>query len=753
MGRQQVGLGSMIFVLLAAMACGMRGEEPTAVALVPHMTVAEDLIIYGDGLAADWQDWSWDSTVDFDNDTPVESGMASLAVTYGEGWAGLSLRAPSPIDVSGYSTITFVIHGGATGTRDLQFFTQRGDEGGNSDLFEIDAAAGSWQSVQIPLAALGSPATIARINIQDRSGTPQPTFYIDNLRLVAASGVATPTPSPDPGTGGNGTISIAASDAAQPVDPRILGTILPTWLGADRLADATFRARTIAAGLTVIRMPGGSWSNHYGWLSCERRVDQPNALPCGDGWRSWAARPTDFIDFLQATGTQGRWVVSNNGTPEEAAAAVAFFNALPADTTVIGVDRNGFDWQSAGHWAQLRVDNGNPDPLGMQLWAVGNEIYGGTPSSGGAQCAAWGWEAVWSCDGTEYVHGDGVNEGYIAFRTAMRAIDPSIQVGAVGVTPSNDYSNWGNKVVAAAGASMDFYDIHQYGFFETPANDAALLAAPQGAWRTIMGDVRSTFASEASGRAIPVGVTEYNLFSVQDQDGGQQLTRAVNALYLADTIGRMIEEGIVMANQWDLANGRAGNGTEYGLMHEDNGFYRAPQYYIFPLWSRFGTELLPTTSSFDAATELSLYSGRIDANTYTLLAINKSGQTQRGALTIQQMGTPLVINGGTADQLRAAALSDQTVTFNGVGEPADDLSDAPPSPLTMATPLTTLNYDFAPYSVTLLRLTVNDSEPELTPTPTPASTSTPTITPTRVPTDPAEPQAIYLPLVSRANGR
>lgn len=750
---RQLGLGSIIFVLLAAMACGMRGEEPTAAALA-----AEDFVIYDDTLAAGWQDWSWNSTVDLENNTPVESGTSSLSVTYTQGWAGLSLRAPSPIDVSGYSTITFAIHGGTTGTRNLQFFIQRSDDGGESDLFAIDASAGSWQTVMIPLTTLGSPKTIARINLQDRSGNVQPTFYIDNLRLVSGSAAATPTPTPEPGAGGNGTIVLDASGVAKSVDARIRGTNLPTWLGADRLANATFRARTIAAGVTVIRMPGGSWSNHYGWLSCEQRANQPNALPCGDGWGSWAARPTDFIDFLQATNTQGMWVVSINGTPEEAAAAVAFFNATPGDATIIGVDRNGFDWQTSGHWAQLRVDKGNPEPVGIQLWAVGNEVYGGTPSSGGAQCAAWGWEDVWSCDGTEYVNGDGVNEGYAAFRTAMRAVDPTIQVGAVGVTPSNDYSNWGNEVVAAAGATMDFYDIHQYGFFETPANDAALLAAPQGAWTTIMENVRTAFANHANGRAIPVGVTEYNLFSVQDQDNGQQLTRAVNALYLADTIGRMIEEGVVMANQWDLANGRAGNGTEYGLMHEDNNYFRSPQYYVFPLWSRFGTDLLPITSSFDAAAELSLYGGRIDANTYTILAINKTNQTQRGALTIQRDGTELTINGGTAEQLRAAALSDQTITYNGVSDPADDLSDAPPSLLTIATPSTTLSYDFAPFSVTLLRLTVSNSEPGPTPTSTPTVTATPntpisdgtpTVTPTLVPTDPASAQAIYLPVVTR----
>lgn len=110
-------------------------------------------------------------------------------------------------------------------------------------------------------------------------------------------------------------------------------------------------------------------------------------------------------------------------------------------------------------------------------------------------------------------------------------------------------------------------------------------------------NVRSAFAANVGGRAIPVGVTEHNLFSAQDQDNQQLLTRAVNALYVADTIGQMIQQGVVMANQWALANGRAGNGTEYGLIHEDNNWYHSPQYYVYPLWSRFGGQMLPVVSS------------------------------------------------------------------------------------------------------------------------------------------------------------
>jgi hypothetical protein len=715
--------------------------------LTASLRAAGDLTIYGDALAADWQDWSWGTTVQLANATPTHAGSAAaIAVTYTQPWAGLSLRASSPLDTNLYSAITFWVHGGASGTRQVRFFTQQNDGGGDSPGVDLSVPAGQWTKFTITLGQLGNPAAIARLNWQERSGNTQPFFYLDDIALVGAA--APPSPA--------GIVRINTVGSATSFDRRLLGTNLPTWLNPGNLADSTLRARTVAAGVTVIRMPGGSWSNAYGWLSCELGAPQPNALPCGDGWHSWAAKPTDFINFLQATGTQGLWVVSPNGTPQEAAAAVAFFNAQPTNTTPIGVDSRGRDWQTAGVWAQVRAANGNPSPVGIKLWAVGNEVYGGKPSSGGAQCQSYGWEEVWTCDGTEYVTGARGYAGYTAFRSAMRAVDPTIQVGAVGLPASADFNNWGNEVIAAAGTTMDFYDIHQYAYFTPPASHAEVLAQPQSVWHTITTDLRTAFNTHAGGRSIPVGVTEWNLFSVQDQDNGQLMTRAVNALFLADTIGQMAQQGFVLANQWDLANGRAGNGTEYGLLHVDNGWYRSPQYYVFPLWAKVGDALLPTESTLNAATQLSVYGGRVAADTTSLLAINKTSAPITATIYLSGADGALTITGGTVDTVQATTLAAQAVTFNGQNNPADDLSDAPPTALgRTGSPIT---YRFAANSITLLRMQTagNPVTPTATmppPTATPLPTNTPSPTATLPPTNTPSPTATRTPTPPPAMAR
>src|SRR5687768_16311620 len=85
-----------------------------------------DFIIYADALASGWANWSWDSTIKFDNITPVQSGADSIAVTFQAGFAGFSVRAPDPISTAGYTGIAFWIYGGVGGTQ-LNLQTQPSD--------------------------------------------------------------------------------------------------------------------------------------------------------------------------------------------------------------------------------------------------------------------------------------------------------------------------------------------------------------------------------------------------------------------------------------------------------------------------------------------------------------------------------------------------------------------------------------------------------------------------------------------------
>jgi hypothetical protein len=523
------------------------------------------------------------------------------------------------------------------------------------------------------------------------------------IALIAlAAALANPA---GPAAGPAAHIRVDTAGSAIAVNPRLFATNAAMWLGRDRLNDATFRARTAASGAGAIRIPGGSWSNGYAWRPCETGEAEVNGRECWFGFDSWLAAPRDWINFLRAVGKPAIYTVDLAGTAREAAALVAYFNGAITDTRPIGVDPRGTDWRTVGYWAQLRAARGNPQPLGIQLWEVGNEIYGGKAGSG-ADCGPWGWEDhVWTCDGGEYVNGIGSGsarrEGYLEFRDAMRAVDPSIQVGAVGVDRIGDWSGWAEEVIGAAGANLDWYVLHPYPFWDPPTVDE-LLANPQSHLPGIRERMTEAFDAHAGGRRAPIGVTEFNVTAADSQDIAQLMTRLSGALFMADTVGQAIQHGFLALNQWVLASGYAASGTNYGLMEADTWF-RLPQYFVYPLWSRFGGQMIPVTSTLSAATQLSVYAGRVNSSTLSLLAINKTGEAI--AATIELAGAP-AISGGSADVLRGASHASREVTFNNLADAgsaaADDLSNAPP--LALGGGGNPLAYTFAPYSVTLLRL-------------------------------------------------
>ena len=458
---------------------------------------------------------------------------------------------------------------------------------------------------------------------------------------VPSSPSATAAEMGDTVVGPRADIVIDANDASLPIDPRLFGTNVPAWAGPGNLADPGYRASAVDMGVTLLRMPGGSWSNAYDWLGCEQRDEDRCFWP-------WAARPTDFIGFMNATGIAGSWTVNVNETAEAAAAAVAFFNGDPSDTRSIGTDRNGVDWGTVAKWAQLRVDNGNPEPAEIGLWEVGNEVYGGRPDAGGERCADFGWEDVWTCDGTEYVLGDEDHDGYLAIRKAMIAVDPDVQVGAVGVAPPSEWGGFGEEVIAASGDDLDFYVVHGYGFDRSPSGDEAL-RRPAELWPRLIASVRGELGPD-----VPIAVTEYNLVAFEGGDTEQSMTTAQNALFIADTIGQFAVGGVAIGNQWNLANGRTNSGTDYGLVDAET-YDPYPQGEAMRAWSAVGSDLLPATVDGD----LHVYPTRHDDGRLTVIVINLGDEAVTPTLQIVSDAGSL---GGTLDTVSADELDATELT-------------------------------------------------------------------------------------------
>jgi hypothetical protein len=160
-------------------AGSIRSEIAQAASEPQASKSAADLPIYDDALAGGWQDWSWDTTHNFDNADPIHSGSASIAVAYTAAWGGLLFHTDTALSTSGYTAIRFWVHGGSTGSQSVNFHISYG---GVSYPFTVQA--NTWQLVTVPLATLGNPTTLSDLFWQDGSGNSQPTYYLDDISLV-----------------------------------------------------------------------------------------------------------------------------------------------------------------------------------------------------------------------------------------------------------------------------------------------------------------------------------------------------------------------------------------------------------------------------------------------------------------------------------------------------------------------------------------------------------------------------------------
>jgi hypothetical protein len=140
------------------------------------------LVIYDDAPATGWSDWSYNATANLNNASPVHGGSKSIALTITGAYGALSLRSATPITTTGYSLITFWVYAPNT-SRQLGFYTQGTDGGASSTLIPFTAPINAWTQFTMTLSALGNPAVIKRLAIQDESGATQPVMYVDDIVL------------------------------------------------------------------------------------------------------------------------------------------------------------------------------------------------------------------------------------------------------------------------------------------------------------------------------------------------------------------------------------------------------------------------------------------------------------------------------------------------------------------------------------------------------------------------------------------
>lgn len=169
------------------------GAPSRQIGVFPDVDDAVSLPIYTDALASGWEDWSWGISRNFQATNQVYAGTHSISVTANQPWAGLYLHKDG-INTSPYYFVEFYLRTGSAST-ELYVTPYDPDEQplGQRSLSDCRYTGGAplqaqtWTRVRIPLqhmSATGKTISGLTFQVGDTTGS----FWIDNLRLVGASG-------------------------------------------------------------------------------------------------------------------------------------------------------------------------------------------------------------------------------------------------------------------------------------------------------------------------------------------------------------------------------------------------------------------------------------------------------------------------------------------------------------------------------------------------------------------------------------
>lgn len=421
------------------------------------------------------------------------------------------------------------------------------------------------------------------------------------------------------------------------------------------------------AGVGLLRFPGGLDSDLYHWQSHTLEKGKSDPRNTFDA----------YMGVVQKVGAESMITVNyGDGSAAEAAAWVQYANqGGPGYTGPVPTYAGG---SPDGH------------TYGIKYWEVGNENYGD-----GTYGVTW--------ENNQHAPGPlPYARSVVAYSRAMKAVDPTIHVGAVltapGIWPdgnTNPLSRrpWNQTILSTACPAIDFVILHWYA--QNPGNesDAALLSSTEqiaGMIATTREEIQRDCGSHAS--AVQIMVTETNSVSYQP---GKQTVGLVNALFLADDYMTWLEQGAANVDWWNLHDWNVylfnNSAALYGDAHfGDYGILSTglcagsvcepaadtpfPPYYALQMLSYLGRpgdtmvaassdQTLVTVHAVKQANgDLALLLLNKDPSTYSTVSLHLNGYRARGKTVVYTYGKKSISLTSTAGSATRVMLAPYSLT-------------------------------------------------------------------------------------------
>jgi len=393
---------------------------------VSTSNAARNTMVYDDALSAQWADWSWNTTLNYNCSDPVHSGQYSLSVEHVAAWGGLYLHTDNYLDSSILANVRFMIHGGTSGNHSLSLRLYDGDLTAGPEVF-VTSQAGVWSEIIVSIADLGNPSLISGIALQENSGIAQNVYFLDNIEFVSVTGTPTPTPTAVSGP----DLSVNAASEQHSISPYIYGM--------------SFANETLAAELTLpVNRWGGNSTTRYNWQldTSNRAMDwyyenipnenaHPELLPDGSA--------SDlFHEQNQGTGTETLMTMPMIGwTPKDRAFSCGFSVALYGPQQ--SVDPWAPDCGNGVDTSGVNITGNNPldtciaiDETFIVDWLGHLTSKYGFASTGGIKFYNLGNEPMLWNDTHRDVHPESatyneIRDRLITYGTAVKSVDPSAE--------------------------------------------------------------------------------------------------------------------------------------------------------------------------------------------------------------------------------------------------------------------------------------------------------------------------------------
>ena len=318
----------------------------------------------------------------------------------------------------------------------------------------------------------------------------------------------------------------------------------------------------------------------------------------------------------------GQWGNANDIQPFNLDAFIAFCRQTNALPTISVRYQGGAPEKAAALVRYANIEKGYK----ITYWSIGNE-------------------PDYEVENGKKIDPADFNPRWRAIAQAMKAVDPTIKImgpelsqwnGSISKTakyppiqtPASARVDWMTEFLKANGDLVDIVTVHRYPEY-APSSPVPITPATLREntleWNQYVILLRSLI-HEITGRDLPVAFTEVNSDPTPGVIGGSATPDSFyNAIWYADVLGRLIQERVFMVNQWVFAYRTGGLGLIFGSELR-------PTYYVFQMYSHFGSEQVLATSGVKYVT---VYASKREDGTLTIMVINLLDTEQTVPLKVE----------------------------------------------------------------------------------------------------------------------